>query len=168
MNMTQLFMMQQMLTESQDKQEEQRPSPVVIACYGCGYMCASPISCSHPSTIAIRWDMYNDRSYRVPSIEGCIKQSGACQFFEPDEKTGLGYSSSPKAQRKVRGTKIDSVLDKLDDDNCNIHEFLKDLQNLDEELNREDGLIDDKGDVEVESTTHERRREEGKIQARPN
>lgn len=148
MDPTQLLLMQQMLGKmySDQQDENERPSTVVIACYGCEHLCASPLSCGHPATVVVRWDKFNDRSYRMPSIEGCIRKNGECNFYTPDEHTGLGYAQSAKGQQKARVTKIDSVLNKLDDDDCDIEDFLEDLKNLDDELNREDGITDDKKD----------------------
>lgn len=148
MDPTQMMMMQQMLgtlQEEKDKEAE-RPSTVIIACYGCEHLCASPLSCGHPSTVVVRWDKYNEKSYRMPSIDGCVMKNGACNFFEPDPQRGLGYAQTVKAKKQARVSKIDNVLNKLDDENCDINEFLAELKNLDDELNREDGLSDDKKD----------------------
>lgn len=145
MDPSQMLLMQQLMDKMYGGQEEEdsRPSTVIIACYGCEHLCASPLGCGHPSTVVVRWDKYTDKSYRMPSVAGCIRKNGECNFFEPDRERGLGYAQTTKARRKARVTKIDGVLDKLDDDNVDIEEFLKDLSDLDDELNKEDGVKDD-------------------------
>jgi len=142
MDMSQLMNIQNMMENMYNEQEAEKPRSTVLSCYGCEHMCATPISCNHPSGMAVRWDPIRNKSYRVPSFEICVEQGGMCKFFEPDEIRGAGGFIKKKHKTKVK--KIDRVLDQLDDDSVPIEEFLENLSELDAELNKEEeGVTDD-------------------------
>jgi hypothetical protein len=120
----------------QDQQERTMPDSPIISCYGCEFVCASPLGCGHPNTVAVRWDPIRNKSYRIPSLEICKENNGVCKFFEPDEMRGAGGHA--KKKRKAKVTKIDKVLDQMDDDDIPIEEFLENLNDLHEELDEEE------------------------------
>lgn len=132
-------------------EQPQQQARVVISCDGCEHMCASPAECIHPVSMSVRWDPIKEKSYRMPSIELCISEGGMCKFYDPDTERGAGTIAITKRKNKAKVTKIDSVLDQIDDDDVPIEEFLENLKNLDEEMTKEergeenDGTKDTKG-----------------------
>lgn len=132
-----LMNIQKTMENMYDQEQESRPpdSPI-MACYGCEFMCASPLTCGHPSTVAVRWDPIRNKSYRIPSFTMCKENGGACKFFEPDEVRGAGGFAKAKAKKTV--VKIDKVLDQIDDDDIPIEDFLENLSDLNEELDKEE------------------------------
>jgi hypothetical protein len=122
----------------EEGKQEAPPSSVMLACYGCEHMCASPVSCDHPVGMTVRWDPVRNRVYRMPSVELCVSEGGVCRFYDPDALRGAGAGAVQKRKQKAKVTKIDEVLDQIDDDDVPIEEFLENLKNLDEEMTREE------------------------------
>jgi hypothetical protein len=125
-----------METMNEAEKEPQKKTATILSCYGCEHMCASPLVCDHPSGMAVRWDPVRDKSYRIPSMTICVENGGVCKFFEPDAIKGAG--GYLKKKQKATVTKIDSVLDQLDDDSVPIEDFLNNLKDLDDELTKEE------------------------------
>jgi len=118
--------------------EPEQTSRIVISCDGCEHMCASPVGCTHPVSMSVRWDPIKAKSYRMPSIELCISEDGMCKFYDPDTERGAGTIAITKRKNKAKVTKIDNVLDQIDDDDVPIEEFLENLKNLDDEMTKEE------------------------------
>ncbi len=138
MDMKQLMNISNMMENMYDEQKHQEREPnIILSCYGCEHLCASPLGCDHPNTMVVRWDPIRNESYRMPSIKLAVENGGVCKFFDPDAERGAG--GWLKKKQKDRVTKIDSVLDQIDDDDIPIEEFLKNLEKLDDELSEEDG-----------------------------
>jgi hypothetical protein len=130
----------------------EQPARVVISCDGCEHMCASPVECVHPVSMSVRWDPIRNRAYRMPSIELCISEGGMCRFYDPDTERGAGTIAIKKRKNKAKVTKIDEVLDQIDDDNVPIEDFLENLRNLDDELNKEERGEEDDGTKDTEGS----------------
>lgn len=149
MDMQALMDIQNQMGKAQGEvqQEPERPTPVLLACYGCEHMCASPVSCEHPVGMSVRWDPVRNKVYRMPSLELCIAEGGVCRFYDPDVHRGAGSAAVEKRKHKETVTKIDDVLNQIDDDSVPITEFLDNLRDLDDEMTKEErGKEKDGGD----------------------
>lgn len=129
--------------------EQEAPKRLAPPCYGCSYLCASPFECTHPGGLMVRWDPIRNHTYRLPSVDLCrTSDTGMCQFYEPDEERGAEYAYLKRKIQKEhtkKVTKIDEVLDKINDDDVSVEDFIDQLTDLSEELDLEDGGIDDTG-----------------------
>lgn len=128
-----------------DRPEE--PKRLAPPCYGCSFLCASPFSCTHPAGMVVRWDPIRNHTYRLPSVELVHRTGDLCSFYEPDEERGAEFAAVQRKMRKIKKVehdkkvdKIDSVLDKLDDENVSIDEFMKELEELADDLDVEEGV----------------------------
>ncbi len=101
--------------EEKEKPTDRKFKSLTPACYGCEYMCASPIlSCLHPLSIRISYDGFTGRSYRFPSFDLCVMNRGMCNFYEPSPERGAEYSLMMEERKEEAKQKeaLDTVLDK--------------------------------------------------------
>lgn len=140
MDMKQLMNISNMMENMYEEEQQNKPGAVVLSCYGCEHMVASPLLCDHPNAMVVRWDPIRNRSYRMPSIELAVENGGVCKFFNPDVERGAGGWMKKRTTKIETRTDLDDVLDQLDDDNVSIEDFMK---NLDDAEDKEGG---DEGD----------------------
>lgn len=72
------------------------PKLLVPVCYGCLHLNASSLSCNHPETINLLWDVFRGFSYRLPSVYMCHRMNGFCKFFYPDDIKSIEYIPKDK------------------------------------------------------------------------
>jgi hypothetical protein len=101
--------------EEKEKPIDKKFKALTPACYGCTYMCATPVLyCIHPLSIRISYDGFTGRSYRFPSFDLCLMNRGMCNFYEPSPSRGAEYSLMVEERKEEAKQKeaLDAVLDK--------------------------------------------------------
>lgn len=145
MDFQQMSMMAEAAEAEQRRMDEKR---VTIPCYGCNHLCASPMDCTHPGGMSVKWDPVRNRTYRLPSISLCLSERGMCKHYEPHAQRGAEFAA---IQQKLAGqehadkvTRIDTVLDKAGDGETDIEDFIDEITKLAEDLEAEDKAIIEK------------------------
>lgn len=111
----------------EEEERRRRMRPAAPSCYGCEYVVASPtLDCTHPNNIAVRWDSFRNKTYRIPSVSMCIESGGMCNHYRPSKECGAEYEIEQAFDKLSSMREMDRMVSDLIDTG-KVDEFLKKL-----------------------------------------